>query len=146
MERPQELDMSTTTLAATPALGADYLRTALRVDGWSTGAFGVVMLAGAAALRDPLGLPTAWSIPFGVAMLGGALALLLIAGYPAISPRQATSVVAVNALSAVGMVALAFSGLIDLTGLGIAFMLVGAVVVAVFACVEYTGLRRVGQR
>ncbi|MFD0362623.1 hypothetical protein ACFQZZ_14345 [Nocardia sp. GCM10030253] len=141
------MDMS---LAVTPALsgqraGTDYLRSALRVDGWSTGAFGVVMLAGAVGLRAPLGLPTAWSIPFGVAMLGGALALLLIAGYPEISPRQATGVVAVNALSAVGMVALAFSGLIDLTGLGIAFMLAGATVVAVFACLEYTGLRRVGQ-
>lgn len=31
-------------------------------------------------LRDPLGLPTAWSIPFGIATLGAALALLLIAG------------------------------------------------------------------
>ncbi|MFE7801754.1 hypothetical protein [Nocardia sp. NPDC057440] len=137
------------SLAVTPALagtraGTDYLRSALRVDGWSTGAFGVIMLAGAGALRDPLGLPTAWSIPFAVAMLGGALALLLIAGYPVISPRQASGVVAVNALSAVGMVALAFSGLIDLTGLGVGFMLAGATVVAVFAFLEYTGLRRAG--
>ncbi|WP_328411167.1 hypothetical protein [Nocardia sp. NBC_00403] len=142
--------MSTPSLAVPPALsgtraGADYLRSALRVDGWSTGGFGVVMLAGAVALRDPLGLPTTWSIPFGIAMLGGALALLLIAGYPDISPRQATAVVTVNALSAVGMVALTFSGLIDLTRLGVAFMLIGATVVAVFACLEYTGLRRVGR-
>ncbi|WP_228002535.1 hypothetical protein [Nocardia australiensis] len=134
--------MSTSTLAANPVLDTDHLRTALRIDGWSTGVFGVVMLAGAAALRDPLGLPTAWSIPFGVGMLGGALALLLIAGYPAIARRQATAVVAVNALSAVGMAALAFSGLIDLTGLGIVFMLIGATVVAGFACLEYAGLRR----
>ncbi|MEV6430133.1 hypothetical protein [Nocardia sp. NPDC051463] len=136
--------------AVTPARAGtltrtDYLRSALRVDGWSTGAFGVVMLAGAVALRDPLGLPTTWSIPFGIAMLGGALALLLIAGYPEISPRHASGVVVVNALSAVGMVALAFSGLIDLTGLGIAFMLAGATVVAVFAFLEYTGPRRVEQ-
>ncbi|MFI9505411.1 hypothetical protein [Nocardia sp. NPDC052566] len=127
------------TLTARPGLD---LRTALRVDGWSTGVFGVVMLGGAAALRDPLGLPTAWSIPFGVAMLGGALALLLVAGYPEISARQGSAVVAVNAVSAVAMVLLAFSGVIDLTGPGIVFMLVGAAVVAVFAGLEYAGLRR----
>ncbi|MFI9403784.1 hypothetical protein [Nocardia sp. NPDC052316] len=122
----------------------DYLRTALRVDGWSTGGFGVVMLAGAAVLRDPLGLPTTWSIPFGVAMLGGALALLLIAGAIEIPFHQACAVVAVNAASAVGMVVFALSGLIDLTGLGIAFLFVGATVVAAFAAVEFAGLRRAG--
>ncbi|MET8776228.1 hypothetical protein ABZV58_14525 [Nocardia sp. NPDC004654] len=132
--------MSTAALAAPPA---DPLRTALRVDGWSTGAFGVVMLGGAGALRDPLGLPTAWSIPFGVAMVGGALALLLIAGYPRIPARHAKAVVAVNTLSAVAMVTLAFSGVLELTGLGVVFMLIGAAVVAAFAATEYHALRRV---
>ena len=42
-------------------------------------------------LRDPLGLPAAWSIPFGIAMLGGAAALLLIAGYPDIPRRLAVT-------------------------------------------------------
>ncbi|MEU2254375.1 hypothetical protein [Nocardia xishanensis] len=132
--------MSTAVSTAPPA---DALRTALHVDGWSTGAFGVVMLSGAAALRDPLGLPTAWSIPFGVAMLGGALALVLIAGYPRIPAGHARAVVAVNALSAVGMVGLAFSGVLELTGLGVAFLLTGAAVVAAFAAIEYAALRRV---
>ncbi|MBB5914886.1 hypothetical protein BJY24_003753 [Nocardia transvalensis] len=118
------------------------LRNALRVDGWSTGLFGVVMLAAAPVLRDPLGLPTAWSIPFGVAMLGGAAALLLIAGYPEIPERLAVTVVIANAVSAVAMLVLAFTGMIGLTGWGIAFMVVGAAVVALFADVEYFGLRR----
>ncbi|MFC9438471.1 hypothetical protein [Nocardia sp. NPDC057030] len=133
--------MSTTS---PPAPSTDFLRTALRVDGWSTGAFGVIMLAGAAVLRAPLGLPTAWSIPFGVAMLGGALALLLIAGSPEIPFGQACAVVAVNALSAVGMVVLTLSGLIDLTGLGVVFLLSGAAVVDTFATVEFIGVRRAG--
>ncbi|ASF08956.1 hypothetical protein [Nocardia brasiliensis] len=132
-----------TVLSADQA-STEFLRTALRVDGWGTGVFGAVLLAGAPALRDPLGLPTAWSVPFGVAMLGGALALLLIAGYPEIPFGQACAVVAVNALSAMGMVVLALSGLIGLTGLGVAFLLVGAGVVATFAAVEYTGIRRAG--
>ncbi|KIA62132.1 hypothetical protein [Nocardia vulneris] len=132
------------TVLSADQTSTEFLRTALRVDGWGTGVFGVVLLGGAVALRDPLGLPTAWSVPFGVAMLGGALALLLIAGHPEIPFGQACAVVAVNAMSAVGMVVLALSGLIALTGLGVAFLLVGAVVVATFAVVEYTGIRRTG--
>ncbi|WP_433193608.1 hypothetical protein ACQP1G_33155 [Nocardia sp. CA-107356] len=136
--------MSTSTLTARPALDADYLRSVLRLDGWGTGVFGVVMLAGAAALSGPLGLPTAWSIPFGVAMVGGGLALLLIAGYPQLVPGHATAVIAVNVVSAVALVALAFSGVLELTGLGVVFLLIGAVWVAVFAGLEARGVRRAG--
>ncbi|MEV4236396.1 hypothetical protein ACIBJI_25250 [Nocardia sp. NPDC050408] len=122
----------------------DYLRTVLRLDGWGTGVFGIVMLAGAAALRGPLGLPTAWSIPFGVAMVGGGLALLLIAGYPDLVGSHAVAVIGVNVISALGLVVLAFSGLLELTGLGVAFLLIGAVWVALFAALEVSGVRRAG--
>ncbi|WP_067855196.1 hypothetical protein [Nocardia shimofusensis] len=134
----------TTTLPApvTMSAGTTFLRTMLRVDGWGTGGFGVVLLAAGPVLRDPLGLPTAWSIPFGVAMLGGAAALLLIAGYPDIPRNLAITVVAANALSAVAMLALVLVGAVPLTGWGTAFMLIGAAVVAVFAGLELIGLRR----
>ncbi|WP_433522023.1 hypothetical protein ACQPZ2_33130 [Nocardia pseudovaccinii] len=122
----------------------DYLRTVLRLDGWGTGVFGVVMLAGAAALSGPLGLPTAWSIPFGVAMVGGGLALLLIAGYPDLVPSHSVAVIGVNVVSALALLVLPFSGLPDLTGFGVAFMLIGAVWVAVFAALEVSGVRRGG--
>ncbi|WP_406272834.1 hypothetical protein OH799_33535 [Nocardia sp. NBC_00881] len=134
--------MSISTPATRPAPARDFLSTTPRVDGWSTGIFGGVLLAGAAALRDPLGLPTVWSVVFGVAMLGGALVLLLIARQPEIRARQANGVVAVNAVSAVAMIALAESGVLDLTVLGVALLLVGAAVVAVFAGLEFTGLCR----
>ncbi|WP_280256060.1 hypothetical protein [Nocardia abscessus] len=135
--------MSTTTLADRRS-GAAFLRAALRVDGWSTGVFGGVLLAGAGLLRDPLGLPIGWSIVFGVVMVGGALALLSIARRPAISVCRAQAVVAVNALSAVGMLGLAGSDVLALTGLGVAFLLVGAATVASFAGLEFAGLRRLG--
>lgn len=118
------------------------LRAALRTDGWSTGVFGVFLLATAPLLREPLGLPTAWSVPFGVGMLGGAAVLLLIAGHP--RPRLVAAVVAVNSLSAVLMVELAASDLIPLTNWGRAFLLVGAAFVASFAALEFAGLRRRG--
>jgi hypothetical protein len=137
--------MSTALREDAERVAAEPLRFALRADGWGTGVFGLLLLAGAVPLRDPLGLPTGWSIPFGVAMVGGGLALLLIAGYPVISARHAATVVAVNGASAVAMTGLAFSGLIDLTAAGVSFLLAGAVVVACFAGLEYRGLRRVDQ-
>jgi hypothetical protein len=129
----------TTTIKIDPGPG---LRTALRVDGWSTGAFGIFLLATAPLLRAPLGLPTSWSIPLGIGMLAGAAILLLIARNQVIPPRATATVVAVNALSAVIMVELAFVDLIPLTAWGSAFLLVGALFVATFAAVEYAGLRR----
>lgn len=132
----------TTVTTPAPSTRDDLLRRVLRVDGWGTGAFGILMLAAAAPLRDPLGLPTSWSIPFGVAMVGGGLVLLLIAGYPVISRRYATAVVAVNTVSVLGMLVLAASGLLPLTAAGVVFLLAGAAVVAVFAAVESLGLRR----
>jgi hypothetical protein len=119
------------------------LRTMLRIDGWSTALFGLVMLAAARPLSGPLGLPPAWSVPFGVAMLGGAAALGLIAGYPRIPRRYGAYVVLGNTVSCVALVVLTFSGLIPLTGLGVAFLLTGALVVGCFAGFEYAGLNRI---
>jgi hypothetical protein len=75
-------------------------------------------------------------------MLGGALALGLIAGHPRLPTRYVAFVVTGNALSCLALITLAFADVIPLTGLGTAFMLVGALVVAIYAGLEYIGLRR----
>lgn len=146
LPRSEEIRMTTlTTTSRRPAVGGPesaLLRTSLRIDGWSTAVFGVVMLAGSSWLSGPLGLPAAWSIPFGIAMLGGAAALALIAGYPQIPARLVVTVIVGNALSGAGLLLLVLTGVLPLTGLGVAFMVVGAVVVAVFAELEFVGLRR----
>ncbi|WHM41017.1 hypothetical protein [Streptomyces sp. BPTC-684] len=139
--------MSTATVpppgpAAAPAPAPDLLRTTLRIDSWSTAAFGVFLLAGAKWLSGPLGLPVAWAVPFGIAMLGGAAALALIAGYPRIPARLAAAVVVGNTLSCAALVVLPFTDVIPLTAAGTAFLLVGALVVAVFAEAEFVGYRR----
>ncbi|TQM03867.1 hypothetical protein [Pseudonocardia kunmingensis] len=132
-----------TTRPQFPTGGDDrLLRRILRIDAWSTGAFGVVMLAGAEPLSGPLGLPTSWSVPFGVAMLGGAAALGLIAGRPRIPWRHGAAVVAGNLLSGVALLVLTATGLVPLTGAGVAFMAAGAVVVGVYAAIEFVGVRR----
>lgn len=115
------------------------LPTVLRVDGWSTALFGVGLTLCAPLLRAPLGLPTALSLLFGAVMITGGAALLSIAGHR--PHRYGRVVVAVNAASALGMTALACSGLLPLTALGIGFLLTGAVLVATFAALEFAGLR-----
>lgn len=135
--------MSTRATAATaPGRAADLLRVSLRVDSWSTAVFGVVMLVGATWFDGLLGLPVSWSVALGIAMLGGAAVLALIAGYERIQARLAGAVVVVNTLSCVGLVVLACTDVVGLTGLGRAFMIAGAVAVAVFGEFEFVGLRR----
>ncbi|MEU2956712.1 hypothetical protein [Streptomyces sp. SID1034] len=127
-----------------PAVGRatpGRLRTILRVDGWSTAVFGVVLLACGRPLSEPLGLPVTWSVPFGIAMLGGAGALALIAGYPHVPRRLVVTVLVANALSCAALVVLACTDVVPLTGWGRAFMVVGAVVVMAFAELEYVALR-----
>ncbi|MYU50477.1 MULTISPECIES: hypothetical protein [Streptomyces] len=138
--------MSTPVMTAPrPAAGRaapDLLRSSLRVDGWSSAVFGLVMLVGNTWLSGPLGLPTTWSVPFGIALLGGAAALALIAGYPRIPAHLAVTVVAGNTLSCAALLLLAFTDVLPLTGLGRAFLVSGALVVAVFTECEFVGLRR----
>jgi hypothetical protein len=59
-------------------------------------------------------------------------------------PGHVLAVIGVNVVSALALVVLAFSGLLELTGLGVAFLLIGAVWVAVFAVLEVRGMRRAG--
>ncbi len=135
--------MSTLTAGSSLRSGeSDLLRSSLRIDGWGTAAFGVVMLVGGNWLSGPLGLPTAWFVPVGIAMLGGAAALGLIAGYPTIPPRLAGFAVAGNASSGAVILPMAFTGVLPLTNLGIAFMVAGALWVLTFAALSFVGLRR----
>ncbi|QFU87076.1 hypothetical protein [Amycolatopsis sp. YIM 10] len=128
--------------AMSPGGTSDLLRGSLRIDGWGTAVFGVVMLVGGQWLTGPLGLPAAWFVPIGIAMVGGAAALGLIAGYPRTPPRLAGYAIAGNALSGLAILTLVFTGLLPLTGLGIAFMLAGAAWVTTFATLAFIGLGR----
>ena len=77
-----------------------------------------------------------------VRQIGGAACLALVAGYPVIPPALARTVVAVNALCAVGCVVTAFAGFVPLNGFGVVFLLIGALIVTVYTALQYTGLRR----
>ncbi|MFF0507018.1 hypothetical protein ACFYUH_25895 [Streptomyces fimicarius] len=121
---------------------ARFLRLVLRVDGVSTAVMGVALIAAAAPLGSATGMPVAFAVAVGIFQIGGAACLALIAGYPVIPPALARTVVAVNALCAVGCVAMAFADFMPLNGFGTVFLLIGALIVTVYTALQYTGLRR----
>ncbi|WNF30133.1 hypothetical protein RI138_26715 [Streptomyces sp. C11-1] len=135
---------STPASASAGALrdSARFLRLVLRVDSVSTAVMGVVLIAAAAPLGSATGMPVAFAVAFGIFQMGGAASLALIAGYAVIPPALALTVVAVNGLCAVGCVVTAFADFVPLTGFGVVFMLIGALIVAVCTALQYTGLRR----
>jgi len=137
------MSMQTGTLHRPAAADAStLLRRALWVDAVSTAASGVLLLAATGPFEDLLGLPVSWSVPIGVALLGWALAVVLVVDHPDIAPRHVVFVIGGNVLSAAGLAVLALAGPVPLTGPGVAFMLFMAVVVAVYAELQFMGLRR----
>ncbi|MFF5770984.1 hypothetical protein ACFY8V_07365 [Streptomyces californicus] len=127
---------------ASAADPARFLRLVLRVDSVSTAVMGLVLVAAAAPLGSLTGMPVAFAVGFGIFQLGGAACLALIAGYPVIPLALARTVVAVNAVCAVGCLVTAFADVVPLNGTGVVFLLIGAVIVAVYTALQYTGLRR----
>ncbi|MDK1471831.1 hypothetical protein QNO07_00050 [Streptomyces sp. 549] len=101
-----------------------------------------MLVAAAVPLGSATGVPVAFAVAFGGFQVGGAGCLALIAGCPVIPPALARTVVAVNALCAVGCVVTAFTGFVPLDGFGVVFLLIGALIVAVYTALQYTGLRR----
>ncbi|OZM73546.1 hypothetical protein CFN78_08375 [Amycolatopsis antarctica] len=130
------------TVTAEVGRKGDLLRVSLRIDGWGTAAFGVLMLVAGPWLPGPLGLPASWFVPIGIAMLGGAIALGLISGCPVIPARYARVAVAANAALGVALLPVAFAGVLPLTALGVGVVVLGAAWVLTFAALEYTGIRR----
>ncbi|MEU9609757.1 hypothetical protein [Streptomyces sp. NPDC048057] len=128
--------------AARPDDPARLLRLVVRVDGVSTAVMAAVLIVAAVPLGELTGMPTGFTLGFGGYQMAGAVALLLIARLPVIRPVIARVVIAVNLLSGVGCVVMAFVDPISLTGFGVVFLLVGALVVTVYAALEYAGLRR----
>ncbi|WOI62747.1 hypothetical protein [Streptomyces fradiae] len=125
-----------------PVDAARFLRTVLRVDGVSTAVTGVLLVAALVPLTTLTGMPGPFAAAFGVFQLCGAAGLLWIARHPVPRPPLVRAVVAVNAASAVACAVLALGGVLPLTAFGAVFLLCGALIVGVYAVLEWAGLRR----
>ena len=119
-----------------------FLRRLLHVDAATSGVMGPLLLAAAPALEGPLGLPATLLREVGIALVPFAALLVWIARPARPSRRAAWWVVVANALWVVASVALLLSGAVAPTGLGEAFVLAQAAVVAALAWLEYVALRR----
>ena len=121
---------------------SDFLRRVLLADAVSSGAMGLLLALLAGPLARWFGLPrrccgrsasSCWASPRFVAVLGLRRA----------SPRLLVWLVIIgNALWALDSVLLLVSGWVAPTALGGAFVVAQALVVALLAELEYTGLRR----
>ncbi|HYH29562.1 MAG TPA: hypothetical protein VD903_04175 [Pseudonocardia sp.] len=122
--------------------GGQLLRFALRLDAAASGALGLLALAAAAPLSGLLG-PTAGMLRgTGAFLVTYALALVLVAARPAISRPAAWTVVIGNSAWVLGSVGAAVAGRETFTTPGLAVVLAQAAAVAVFADLQWLGLRR----
>jgi hypothetical protein len=122
--------------------GSRLLRQALLADGVISSATGLLMLGGASFLARFLALPEALLQYAGLILLPYGLVVAYVATRERIRRGAVWAVVAINALWALDSIALLLSGWVAPNALGYAFVLFQAVVVAVFAELQYVGMRK----
>ncbi len=132
-----------TEFTAAGAAAADSrLRFWLRIDAVASGLSGFGSLAGLGFLPDLLGTPPALLVPVGIFLLVWAGALWFLASRPQVSRGAVWAVIALNLVWVLDSAATVAIGWFPLTGLGVAYLLAQAAAVALFAEMQYLGVRR----
>jgi hypothetical protein len=119
-----------------------FLRRVLLADAVTCAAAGLLMLLRASQLEQQLGLPTALSRYAGISLLPVAGYLAYLAKREQFSRSPVLTVIVLNAIWALDSILLLFSGWIEPTAAGYAFIIIQAIGVAMFAGLEYFGLRQ----
>jgi hypothetical protein len=122
--------------------GGRFLRFALRLDAAASAALGLLGLAATAPLTGLLGTTTGALLGTGAFLVGYALLLLLIAARQPIPRSAAWAVVLGNVLWVLSSIGAVVAGRDSLTALGVTVVLAQAAAVAVFADLQWLGLRR----
>lgn len=117
------------------------LRPALLLDAAATGATGLLLAVGAGPLAPVLGLPTELLRAAGVVLLPFAAALAWLATRPVVMRRAVWVIVVANLLWAVDSALLLLGDWFDPTLLGHAFVSAQALIVALFAGLQWAALR-----
>jgi hypothetical protein len=123
-------------------LPAPLLTSALRLDAVASGGLGVVSLAGAGFLASLLGLPAVFLMAVGAVCLGWAAFLAFLASRQRLASTAAWAVIALNLVWVVESAMIVVLGWIEPTPLGYAFVVAQAVAVALFACLQFVGLKQ----
>jgi hypothetical protein len=119
-----------------------FLRRVLLLDAVATAATGLMLTFGASLTKDLLGLPQSLMQYAGLSLLPFAALVGFLATRETISRPAVWAVIAYNALWSIDSIALLVTGWVAPTALGTAFVVAQALVVALFAELEYVGLRR----
>ncbi len=118
------------------------LRWVLLADAATCAAMGLLLLFGAPWLAQVLMLPPDLSRFAGATLLPFAALLVYSAGRTPLAPAAIWTVILLNVFWVMGSLLLLVEGLIEPNSLGIAFVVVQAGGVALFAALEYFGLRQ----
>jgi len=125
----------------TTAATSPLLRIALVADAAASGALALLQLAAAGPLAAALALPQPLLAATGAFLLGWTALLARLATRPAPAPAWVGAVVAGNVLWSAGCIALPAAGLLQPNGLGMAYLMLQAVAVLVFAALQFVGSR-----
>jgi len=118
------------------------LRRALTADAIVVAMAGLALALSAGKLADPLGLSVSLLRLTGIGLLPYAAVLTFIATRSSISRAAAWTIVGLNLCWTVASIGVLFTSLIDPSGWGVGFIVIQAVLVAIFAEVEGNELRR----
>jgi hypothetical protein len=118
------------------------LRGALLLDAAVTGANGAAYLLAAGPLGDLLGLSPTLLRLLGAVLVAFALVVWLTATRPAVPRAAVVAIVALNAAWALASVVVAIGGWTSRTTIGTVWIVAQALVVAAFAELQATALRR----
>ncbi len=119
---------------------SDFLRLVLLVDALASGATALAMVALSGALAEWLHLPASLLFWAGLALLPWVAFVAVLSRRARIPSADVWTVIAGNALWAIGCLALAFAA--GPSVLGEVFLIAQALVVGAFAELQFMGLRR----
>jgi hypothetical protein len=121
---------------------SSFLRQGLLADAVITGATGLVMFFGAGVLARLLELPEALLRYAGLALLPFVAYVAYVATREHVHRPAVWAVILLNALWVAASIVLLLSGWVAPNALGVVFVVVQALAVAVFADIQYLGVRR----
>ena len=119
-----------------------FLRWALFADAVTCIATGLLMMLGSGPLEEFLGLPAALLRYAGVSLLPFSAFLVYLAKRENLSPPAVWTAIVLNALWTAASFMILLTGWVAPTELGYTFVIAQALGVAVFAGLEYFGLRK----
>lgn len=118
------------------------LRRAFLFDAVATGGLGVALAVAAGPLQELLGLPTMLLREAGLICVGFAAWLAFALTRERITNAMAWFAIGVNTLWVLASLGLLVSGWVEPTWLGVAFVVAQAVIVVVFAALQYLAAKR----